>query len=98
MALKKVIKASEAITKAKKNSLARKKRVANGLMQMCAEKINEMIENGAVRIYVPMNEEQHYWGLPLVEPALVEAGYQVILEEDEKSDTPDLIISIEHLK
>lgn len=98
MATKKLIPATEAISRAKKNSLARKKRTANALMALCAQKIDEMIENGVVSVYVPMNEEQQYWGLPLVQEALEAAGYKVILEEDEQSETPDLIISIEHLK
>lgn len=98
MATKKLIQATDAISRAKKNSLARKKRVANTLMSVCAQKIDEMIENGVVSVLVPMNEEQHYWGLPLVQPALEAAGYKVIVEEDENSETPDLTISIEHLK
>ncbi len=94
----KKLSAANAIVIAKKNSLARKQKVARGLRQLCFDKIAEMVANGVVSIYVPMNEEQHFWGLAIVQKELEDLGYKVILHEDEDSETPDLELSIEHLK
>jgi hypothetical protein len=94
----KKLSAADAIVIAKKNSLARKQKVARGLRQLCFEKIGEMVANGVVSVYVPMNEEQHFWGLAIIQKELEDLGYKVILHEDEESETPDLELSIEHLK
>jgi len=94
----KQLSAADAIEKAKKNSLARKQRVAKELRELCFDKIDEMVRDGVVSVYVPMNEEMQYWGLAIVQKELEDLGYKIILEEDENSETPDLQISIEHLK
>lgn len=95
---KRIQPADKAMTKAKKNSLARKQRVAKELRELCSQKIDEMVQDGVVSILVPMNEEMEKWGLAIIKTELEGLGYQLILEEDEESDTPDLYISIEHLK
>lgn len=94
----KKLSAVDAMAKAKKNSLARKQRVAKEVRQICFDKIDEMVGNGVVSVIVPLNEEHMYWGFPLVKPELEALGYQVNVTEDENSDTPDVEISIEHLK
>ena len=94
----KQLSAADAMTQAKKNSLARKARVSKALRDLCFEKIDEMVRDGVVSVYVPWNEEMQQWGLAIVQKELEDLGYKVILEEDEKSETPDLQISIEHLK
>lgn len=90
--------AAQAIEQAKKNSLARKKRTANEVRKLCFEKINEMIENGVVACWPLLSEEHMQWGFEPVKKELEDLGYKVNIVEDENSDTPDVEISIEHLK
>lgn len=93
--------ASKAIEAAKKNSLKRKQNTAKLLYARCLEKIAEMVENGVVRVVVPMTQEEQYWGLDGAKQELESGGFKVLLEkqnEEDEDETPDLVISIEHLK
>lgn len=93
--------ASKAIIKAKKNALARKRRVYNSFSLRAKEAIEKMIEDGVVRASVFMTEEEQQWGLPSVRAELESLGYEVSLElynENDEEEIPDLVISIEHLK
>lgn len=95
----KLITAEEAMAKAKKNSLARKARVAKALKFKALDKISEMIEEGVVSCEVFLTEEEHMWGSVIVAKELEEAGYKVSFTEAKDEDTnPDMEISIEHLK
>ena len=93
-----LLTAEQAIAKAKKNALTRKQKTAKLLLASCFDKINQMVEEGVVSIFVPMNEEQVMWGLPSVKEELEKLGYVINTHVDENSDTPDIEISIEHLK
>lgn len=93
--------ATKAMEVAKKNSLKRKQRTAKILYARCLEKIADMVEDGVVSVVVPMTEEEQYWGLAGAQAELEAGGFKVILEkqnEDDEDETPDLIVSIEHLK
>lgn len=93
--------AAKAMEAAKKNSLKRKQRTAKLLYARALEKIEEMVEQGVVSVIVPMTEEEQYWGLAGAQAELEAGGFKVILEkqnEDDEDETPDLVVSIEHLK
>lgn len=93
--------ATKAMEVAKKNSLKRKQRTEKILYARCLEKIADMVEDGVVSVVVPMTEEEQYWGLAGAQAELEAGGFKVILEkqnEDDEDETPDLIVSIEHLK
>ena len=93
--------ASKAMEVAKKNSLKRKQRTAKILYARALEKIAEMVEEGVVSVIVPMTAEEQYWGLAGAQAELEAGGFKVILEkqnDDDEHETPDLVVSIEHLK
>lgn len=92
----KILKASDAMEKAKKNAVKRRETLSKSFRASVQEKIEQMTEDGLVDVFIPMSNDEYTWALPVVKPELEELGYIVIVHEDE--DIPDLQISIEHLK
>ena len=97
----KLTQAKVAIEKAKKNALKRKAAVKANILAQAQMSIEKMIEDGVVRCYVAIAEDDFIWGAELAKADLIAAGYEVTFEKQNKKDedeTPDMVISIEHLK
>jgi hypothetical protein len=97
----KLIQAKVAIEKAKKNALKRKAAVKANILAQAQMTIEKMVEDGVVRAYVAIAEDDFMWGAELAKADLIAAGYEVTFEkqnEEDEDETPDMVISIEHLK